>query len=59
MVKVNVNDNPELTKRYAVMAMPTLMVVRNGKVTSPPSAGLVPKSKLGEMVSSEAVGEKG
>jgi thioredoxin 1 len=59
VVKVNVDDNPELTKRYGVNAMPTLMVVRNGKITSPPTAGAVPKSKLAELVASEAVGEKG
>ena len=59
VVKVNVDDNPTLTKRYAVMAMPTLMVVRNGKVAAPLSVGLVPKTKLLELVTSEAADEKG
>jgi thioredoxin 1 len=59
VVKVNVDDNPELAKRYGVNAMPTLMVVRNGKVAAPPSVGLVPKSKLVELVISEPTDEKG
>ncbi len=59
VVKVNVDDNPTLTKRYAVMAMPTLMVIRNGKVAAPLSVGLVPKSKLLELVAGDGTGEKG
>jgi thioredoxin 1 len=59
VVKVNVDDNPELTRQYGVNAMPTLMVVRNGKVAGPPSVGLVPKSKLVELVASEGAGERG
>jgi thioredoxin 1 len=59
VVKVNVDDNPELTKRYGVQAMPTLMVVRDGKVTTAPRAGLVPKSKLMQLVAGDGTDEKG
>ena len=59
VVKVNVDDNPELTKRYGIMAMPTLMVVRNGKVATPPSVGLVPKSKLRGNGDGRSGGRKG
>jgi len=29
--KLNVDDNPETTKRYAVMSIPTLIVFKDGK----------------------------
>lgn len=45
VVKVNVDDNPELTKRFDVRAMPTLLAFRGGQVTSR-SVGLVPKTKI-------------
>jgi thioredoxin 1 len=50
VVKVNVDDNSELAARYGVTAMPTLIVIRGGQVTSQ-STGLVPKEKLKEMLS--------
>jgi thioredoxin 1 len=58
VVKVNVDDNPELTQRYGVNAMPTLLVIRNGQVATK-SVGGVPKSKLAELVASGAPDEKG
>ena len=30
-VKLNVDDNPETTKQYAVMSIPTLIVFKDGK----------------------------
>lgn len=32
--KVNVDEQPELAKRYKVMSIPTLMVVKGGYVTA-------------------------
>jgi thioredoxin 1 len=58
VVKVNVDDNQELAKRYKVTAMPTLLVVRDGKVSSR-SLGWVPKTKLAEMLASETANDKG
>ena len=30
--KVNVDDNPELAQKYGVMSIPTLVVIKDGKV---------------------------
>ena len=32
VVKVNVDEKPELAAQYQVMSIPTLVVIRNGKV---------------------------
>ncbi len=48
VVQVNVDENSDLVGRYGVKAMPTLLVIRGGQVTSQ-STGLVPKEKLAEM----------
>ncbi len=48
VVKVNVNDYPELTKRFGVTAMPTLLVFRDGKLAKR-SVGWVPKTKIQEL----------
>ncbi|MGO9111015.1 MAG: thioredoxin [Thermoguttaceae bacterium] len=53
VVKVNVDENSDLVGRYGVKAMPTLLVIRGGKVTSQ-STGLVPKEKLAEMTAQSA-----
>ena len=34
VVKVNVDENPDLAGRYGVKAMPSLLVIRGGQVTS-------------------------
>ncbi len=31
-VKINVDDNPELASRYSVMAIPTLIIFKEGKI---------------------------
>jgi thioredoxin 2 len=33
-VKVNVDDSPRLQQRFGVQSIPTLLVMREGKVTS-------------------------
>jgi thioredoxin 1 len=48
VVKVNVDENSDLVGCYKVKAMPTLLVIRGGKVTSR-STGLVTKANLQEM----------
>ncbi len=53
VVKVDVDNDPELTKRYGVRAMPTLLVFRGGQITSR-SVGLVPKAKIQEIAASGA-----
>ena len=34
VVKVNVDENPDLVRRYEVKGMPSLLVIRGGQVTS-------------------------
>ena len=48
VVKVNVDENSELAGRYEVKAMPSLLVIRDGQVTTR-SLGVVTKEKLKEM----------
>lgn len=43
--KVNVDEEPELAKRYRIMSIPTLMVMKNGQVTEQ-SVGAKPKHQI-------------
>ena len=43
--KINVDEQPELAQRFNVMSIPTLVVVKNGKVTSS-SVGVKPKADV-------------
>jgi thioredoxin 2 len=45
LVKVNVDDAPKLSERFAVQAVPTLMVVKDGQVVAR-KAGAAPASAL-------------
>jgi thioredoxin 2 len=45
LVKVNVDDAPKLSERFAVQAVPTLMVVKDGQVVAR-RAGAAPASAL-------------
>jgi thioredoxin 1 len=47
--KVNVDEQSELAQRFGVMGIPTLAVVRNGKVESQ-SSGARPKGKVLELL---------
>ncbi|MDD2959776.1 MAG: thioredoxin [Lachnospiraceae bacterium] len=47
--KINVDEQPELAKQYRVMSVPTLMVIRDGKVTSV-SAGVKSKTDILKML---------
>ena len=49
VVKVNVDENPDLARRYEVSHIPALLVIRGGEVTSPKVEGLVTKDKLAGM----------
>jgi thioredoxin 2 len=54
LVKVNVDDSPKLQQRFNVMAIPTLMVLRDGQVAAQ-RAGAVPAASLRTWVQ-EALG---
>jgi thioredoxin 2 len=45
LVKVNVDDSPRLQQRFGVQSIPTLLVMREGKVTSR-QVGAVPAAAL-------------
>lgn len=46
--KVNIDDEPELASEYDVMSIPTLLVIKDGKVVNQ-SVGMKPKAKILEM----------
>lgn len=43
--KVNVDEQPELAGRFGVMSIPTLVVMKNGKVTNQ-AVGVRPKAQI-------------
>ena len=43
--KINVDEQPELASRFGVMSIPTLVVMKDGKVVSQ-SAGAKPKQAI-------------
>ncbi|MGC1567809.1 MAG: thioredoxin, partial [Trebonia sp.] len=51
LVKVNVDESPKIQQRFAVQAIPTLMVLRNGQVAARRS-GAAPASDLRAWVES-------
>ena len=47
--KVNVDDEPELAASYQISSIPTLMVIKNGKVVNQ-SLGAKPKAQILDML---------
>ncbi|OUQ57933.1 thioredoxin [Tyzzerella sp. An114] len=45
VLKVNIDESPELAQQYKVMAVPTIMFFKNGQVVDT-TVGAVPKSEL-------------
>lgn len=43
--KINVDEQPELARQFGVMSIPTLVVIKDGKVTNQ-SVGARPKSQI-------------
>ncbi len=50
VVKVDVDQNPEITMKYRIQAMPTLMIFKNGQVAAQNVGALVQKKKLEDWV---------
>ncbi len=48
VVKINVDEEPELATRYQIMSIPTLLVIENGEVIKQ-SLGVKPKHQILEM----------
>ena len=49
VVKVNVDDNPETAGQYGVRSIPTLLMIKDGKVKDT-SVGLASKNQLAELL---------
>lgn len=43
--KVNVDEEPELAEQFGIMSIPTLVVIKNGKVVNQ-SSGVQPKANI-------------
>ena len=43
--KINVDENPELASQYGVMSIPTLVVIKDGKVVNQ-AMGAMPKAQI-------------
>jgi thioredoxin 1 len=55
VVKVDVDQNPGITAKYAIRAMPTLMVFKGGQVAGQHVGALVQKKKLEDWVNGTLV----
>ena len=51
--KLNVDENPETAQRFGIMAIPTLLVMKNSKEVDR-VVGILPKNQLEEKISSFA-----
>ena len=47
--KINVDENPELTRQFGIMSIPTLIVMEKGKILSK-SLGAKPKRAIENML---------
>jgi len=47
--KINVDDNPELAQAFGVMSIPTLVVMKDGKIVNQ-SVGAKPKAQILDLV---------
>jgi thioredoxin 1 len=52
VVKVDVDENPAVTGKYGIRAMPTLLVFKGGEVTAQHTGAIVQKKKLEEWINS-------
>lgn len=50
--KINVDEQPELASQFQVMSIPTLVVMKNGKVVES-SVGVRPKAQIIKMLEAE------
>jgi thioredoxin len=55
VVKVDVDQSPGITAKYAIRAMPTLMMFKGGEVAGQHVGALVQKKKLEEWVNGTLV----
>jgi len=54
IVKLNVDENPQTAAKYGIMSIPTLMLFKNGELTSR-QIGAQHKDKLAQWITAAAV----
>lgn len=54
LAKVNVDDNPDIAAQFSVMSIPTLVIIKEGKVADQ-KVGVTPKEALIKLLNSVAV----
>ena len=52
VVKINIDDEKELTKKYKITSIPTLVVIKNGKEITR-GIGALSKQRILELISKE------
>jgi thioredoxin 1 len=50
VAKLDVDQNPDVTQKYRIQAMPTLMIFKNGEVTAQRVGALVQKKQLTDWI---------
>lgn len=50
ILKVNIDEQPELTRQYRIMSVPTLIVIKDGK-TEKRTSGVLSKDQIFDLVS--------
>jgi thioredoxin 1 len=50
VAKIDVDQNPDITQRYRIQAMPTLMIFKNGEVAAQRVGALVQKKQLTDWI---------
>jgi thioredoxin 1 len=52
IAKLDVDQNPDITQRYQIQAMPTLLIFKNGETAARHIGALVQKKKLEDWINS-------
>ena len=55
VVKLDVDQNPSVTSKYGIRAMPTLMIFKGGKVAASHTGALVQKKRLEDWINGSII----
>lgn len=56
VVKIDVDQNPDVTQKFRISAMPTLMIFKDGEVKAQHVGALVQKKRLEEWINNSLSG---